>query len=476
MAQNLSPDFWDEVATLFSEVVELGASDALALVELRCGARADLRAEVESLLAAHRRADAFMLHPTLAPDVDPALPLREGEIVGQFRLIERIASGGMGTVYRAERADGSFEQRVAVKIIAAPIEQQDIRERFLAERQILASLHHPHIVSLIDGGFTAQGQAYLIMEFVDGVPITTYCREHALGVNARLQLFRQVCDAVQHAHARFIVHSDLKPANVLVTSEGVAKVLDFGIATLLKRPGPTPGEPPPPPRGSDALTPGYASPEQLQRLPVTIASDVYALGILLFELLAGTRPYNVTAKSTAEIADMVASAPTVGPSEAVPPADVRPPYDLRRTLRGDLDAIATRASHRAIDQRYASADALSQDIGRYLSGAPVSARKPTLAYVVAKLARRHRIAFASLGLSLALVLAALGVAMWQAHVARVERRRAIERFNDVRALASAVIFKYPRRSGPASWLHACAPHHRERRFEISGEHQQGCRQ
>jgi serine/threonine protein kinase len=440
MAQNLSPDFWDEVATLFSEVVELDASDALALVELRCGSRADLRAEVESLLAAHRRADAFMLHPTLAPDVDPALPLREGEIVGQFRLIERIASGGMGTVYRAERADGSFEQRVAVKIIAAPIEQQDIRERFLAERQILASLHHPHIVSLIDGGFTAQGQAYLIMEFVDGVPITIYCRERALGVNARLRLFRQVCDAVQHAHARFVVHSDLKPANVLVTSEGVPKVLDFGIATLLKQPGPSRGEPPPL-RASDALTPGYASPEQLQRLPVTIASDVYALGILLFELLAGTRPYNVTAKSTAEIADMVAAAPTVRPSEAVPPPDAKPPYDLRRTLGGDLDAIATRASHRTVDQRYASADALSQDIGRYLSGAPVSARKATLAYAVSKLARRYRIAFASLGLSVALVLAALGVAMWEAHVARVQRGRAVERFNDVRALASAVIFK-----------------------------------
>ena len=441
MMPDLSAQFWDDVATLFAEAMELGTAESRALLERRCGGRADLRAEVESLLEAHRRADRFMLHPTFLRDAPGPVSLREGEIVGQFRLVERIASGGMGTVYQAERADAAFEQRAAVKIIAAPIEREDVRERFLAERQILASLHHPHIVSLLDGGLTLQGQAYLIMEFVDGVPITTYCRQRALGIAARLRLFRQVCDAVQHAHAHFVVHSDLKPANVLVTSEGVPKVLDFGIATLLKRPQ-LPGTPPPTAaHSSDPLTPSYASPEQLQGLPVTIASDVYSLGILLFELLAGARPYDVAGKPVAEIVGAIEAAAAARPSDATPPAEATPPYDWRRQLRGDLDAIAMRACHRIPDQRYASADALSQDIERYLTGNPVSAQKPTFGYVLGKLATRHRIAFTSLGLSAALVLASLGAAVWQAHAARVERQRAVGRFNEVRALANAVIFK-----------------------------------
>jgi eukaryotic-like serine/threonine-protein kinase len=436
-----SAKFWDDVATLFSEAMELGTVECRTLLERRCDGRADLRAEVESLLAAHRRADRFMVHPTFVRDAPGPAALRAGEIVGQFRLVERIASGGMGTVYQAERADGSFEQRAAVKIIAAPIEREDVRDRFLAERQILASLHHPHIVTLLDGGLTPQGQAYLIMEFVDGVPITAYCRQRALGIDARLRLFRQVCDAVQHAHAHFVVHSDLKPANVLVTSDGVPKVLDFGIATLLKSPRLPSAPSQTVAHSSDPLTPSYASPEQLQGLPVTIASDVYALGILLFELLAGTRPYDVAGKPVAEVVRAIEAASAARPSDATPTAEAAPPYDWRRRLRGDLDAIAMRACHRIPEQRYASADALSQDIERYLSGVPVSAQKATFGYVLGKLATRHRVAFASAGLSAALVLASLGAAMWQAHVARVERQRAVGRFNEVRALANAVIFK-----------------------------------
>jgi non-specific serine/threonine protein kinase/serine/threonine-protein kinase len=430
--------FWDDVETVFSAAVEFSGAERHALLDARCAGRPAVRTEVESLLAVHGRAEHFMQHPTMAADplVDPAL--HEGDIVGQFRLVERIAEGGMGIVYRAVRADDAFEQQVAVKIIAAPIANEEVKRRFLAERQILASLHHPHIVGLLDAGLTESGQAYLIMEFVDGSPITMYCRERRLSIDDRLRLLRQVCDAVQHAHAHFVVHSDLKPANVLVTSDGVPKVLDFGIATLLETPAVA--TPRSVARGSGPLTPNYASPEQLLGADVTIASDVFGLGMLMFELLTGTRPYDVAGKPLDEVHRIVAETPTLRPSEATPERDACPPDDWRRALRGDLDAIAVRACHRAPEQRYASADALAQDLARYLNGMPVDARRPTLRYIAAKLAARHRFAVASVALSLALVVAALGIAVWQARVATLERQRADRRFNEVRQLANAVIF------------------------------------
>jgi eukaryotic-like serine/threonine-protein kinase len=435
------PAFWDDVERVFSLVVDANTADRGRLLDVECEGRARVRAEVESLLAVHVRAERFMGDPTFARDAPVRLTLREGDVVGQFRLVERIGSGGMATVYRAERADGAFDQRVAVKIIAEPIEHEDVSRRFLAERQILASLHHPHIVGLLDAGLTPQGFAYLVMELVDGVPITTYCRDRMLPVEGRLKLLRQVCDAVQYAHGHFVVHRDLKPANVLVTADGVPKVLDFGIATLLGGPHAEAARRPPETTGSDPFTPAYASPEQLHGGPVTIASDIYALGMLAFELLTGTRPYDVNGKPLDEVIRLVTQTPTARPSETNPPDDAKPPYDWRRLLRGDLDAIALRACHRQPERRYASADALSQDIGRYLSGAPVEARKATFWYVTGKLAARHRIAFTSAGLSAALVVIALAVALWQGHVARVERQRAVRRFEDVRALANAVIFK-----------------------------------
>jgi serine/threonine protein kinase len=383
-----------------------------------------------------------MQHPTMPAEPIDTLPFREGDVVGQFRIVEPIASGGMATVYRAERADRAFVQHVAVKIISLAPTQGDVTGSFLAERQILASLHHPHIVSLLDAGLTSQGSAYLIMELVDGVSITTYCRERALPLEARLRLFRQVCDAVQYAHAHFVVHRDLKPANVLVTGDGVPKVLDFGIATLLEGPlaQREDGEPSSGP-GAEPLTPNYASPEQLRGERVTVASDVYALGMLLFELVAGVRAYEVGGRPRDEAIRIVGETPTMRPSDARPSGDARPPYDWRRALRGDLDAITLRACHRVPEERYASADALSEDIGRHLVGAPVDARKATLVYVIGKIARRHRVAFASAVLSSALVVGALGIAIWQAHTARVERERAVRRFDEVRALANTVIFK-----------------------------------
>jgi tetratricopeptide (TPR) repeat protein len=434
-------EFWNAVAGVFADAIELDGPERDALLAARCDGRPALRAEVESLLAAHARAAPFMRDPTLRhvpPDEDAAPRLGEGDLVGPFRLVERMASGGMGTVYRAERVEGGFTQQVAVKLIAAPMTHDTAARRFRAERQILASLQHPNIVTLIDGGVTPRGEAYLVMEYIDGAPITTYCRERALDLAGRLRLFRQVCDAVQYAHAHFVVHRDLKPANVLVTADGVPKVLDFGVAKLIE--GPLDRTAEQTQHGLGPLTPNYASPEQLRGLPITTAADIYALGVLLFELVTGTRPYETAGKPLDAVMRLVLDTEPPRPSTAEPADEVRPPYDWRRTLRGDLDAITLRALRKAARERYASADAFSKDIGRYIDGEPVEAREPSFAYVARKLAARHRVAFASAGVAAVVVLAASAAALWQARVANLERVRAGRRFNEVRQLAHALIF------------------------------------
>ena len=282
----------------------------------------------------------------------------------------------MGVVYRAERVDGAFTQRVAVKLIDAPLRSPDTLRRFRAERQILATLNHPHIVTLLDGGVTDDGRAYLVMECVDGVPITAHCATHRLSLEDRLALFRALCAAVQNAHQHGIVHRDLKPANILVTAEGVPKVLDFGIAKLLDRPQEVDhtmtGAPLP-------LTPNYASPEQLRGLPVTTASDIYALGVLLYELVAGVRPYDTSNKAFEEILHTVVDREPRRPRAALAAKDAVP-YDRRR-LKGDLDAIVQKAMSREPERRYGSAQELSEDIDRHLGGQPILAVEASFGYV-----------------------------------------------------------------------------------------------
>ena len=417
--------FWDRVEALFNDALELDPSARARLLDERCADAASVRAEVQSLLDAYVRATAFMPHaaasPAAATELLPA-GLREGDQVAAFRLVKQIASGGMGTVYLADRVEGGFTQSVAIKVIAAPVVHEDAARRFRTERQILASLRHPYIVSLVDGGVTPRGEAYLVMELVDGAPITAYCREHGLDLRARLVLFRQICDAVHYAHARFVVHRDLKPANVLVTAGGVPKVLDFGVAKLVEdplAPGADRTE-----AGIGPLTPGYASPEQLRGLPITTASDIYALGVVLYELLAGVRPYETAGKPFDEVMKIVVDTDTVRPSQSSPQPREQPPYEWRHALRGDLDAIVLKALRKDPAERYASADALSRDIERYLNGQPVDARVPSASYIVRKLVARHKIAFASASLSAAIVVGALAAALWQARVARLQRDRA----------------------------------------------------
>src|SRR5689334_21540481 len=236
----MSTQYWDDVERVFSAVLDLPPDAASAQLEGLCAERPDVRAEVESLLAAHARGAGVFLGDLARSAEDAQAALTTGAVIGAFRLLERIGSGGMGTVYRAERADGEFAQQVAVKLIATSVDHPSAARRFRAERQILARLHHPHIVALLDGGITPPGQAYLVMEYVEGVRISQYCREHALSLRERIELVRRVCAAVQYSHQHFVIHRDLKPANILVTSDGVPKVLDFGVATLLDG-SPAPG-------------------------------------------------------------------------------------------------------------------------------------------------------------------------------------------------------------------------------------------
>ena len=369
----------------------------------------------------------------------------------------------MGIVYLAVRNDDAFQKRVAIKVLNRGMDTDSIVRRFRNERQILATLEHPFIASLFDGGTTSDGLPYFAMEFVEGERIVEYCDAKALDTTARLELFRKVCSAVQYAHQNLIIHRDIKPANVLVTWDGTPKLLDFGIAKLLnpELAGETLA---PTALGPQMMTPEYASPEQVRGEIVTTATDVYSLGVLLYELLTGRRPYRLSSRTPAEIARVVCDSVPVPPSTAVTqivdaegarlPAHDTPTVPatssrtrsidaerLRRRLAGDLDNIVLKALSKEPSRRYASVDQFSEDLRRHIAGLPVIARKDTFGYRAAKFIQRNRLAVgAAAVVFLALVAGILGTT-WQAGEARRERLRAEQRFNDVRQLANASLFE-----------------------------------
>lgn len=418
-------DRWHDIDELFDAALEVAPGDREAFLDARAGDDPELRQAVHRLLDAHDRADRF-----LATEATPALAAAWeglggdlsfadtgliGAELGHYRLVELISRGGMGSVYRAVRSDGEFRQDVAVKVLRRGLDTDDVLRRFLAERQILASLDHPNVARLLDGGATADGRPYLVMELVEGVPITDYCDHHRLGLDARLDLFQTVCGAVQYAHARLVIHRDLKPANILVSGDGVVKLLDFGIAKLLDAEA-DPALIPHTRTGMRLLTPGYASPEQLLGGPVTTATDVYELGLVLHVLLTG-RPYRAL-EGPEQGADgrlrqvkpsvVVARAPESGAEQTPAAAAARratTPERLVRELRGDLDTIVLKTLHRDPDRRYGSVEELRADIKRYLRGLPIEAQRDSLGYRLRKFARRNRSAVAG-GVAFALLLTA----------------------------------------------------------------------
>jgi len=283
-ATRMTPKRWGQVRGVFDQAASLPSAERTAYLDQACADDADLRREVESLLLSHHEAGTEFLN-TPAINLSRPAPTRVGRRIGAYNIVEEIGRGGMGEVYRAGRADGQYEKEVAIKLVRGGYNTASVLERFRHERQILASLDHPNIARLLDGGTTDEGLPYLVMELIEGTPIDQYCDAQKLGVNERLRLFVQVCSAVQYAHQRLVIHRDIKPGNILVTKEGVPKLLDFGIAKILD------------PAASAAttvagpMTPEYASPEQIRGEPITTATDVYSLGVVLYQLLTGRSPY-----------------------------------------------------------------------------------------------------------------------------------------------------------------------------------------
>jgi non-specific serine/threonine protein kinase/serine/threonine-protein kinase len=390
---------------------------------------------VESLLAANDSAADDFLNVT--PHVALGLEAFHGTMIGRrlgpYELTAEIGVGGMGEVYRARRVDDEYQHEVAIKLVHAGPGSSFVGSRLRAERQILASLQHPNIARLLDGGTTETGIPYLVMELIDGQLITDYCDEHRLDTTARLKLFLQVCSAVQYAHQRMVIHRDLKPGNILVTREGVPKLLDFGISKILE-PGASTGGSTRPAEHTIAtlgiLTPQYASPEQLLGEPVTTASDVYSLGVLLYELLTGVRPYSLPDGITNE--QRLAAQ---GTEPRRPSAVAR-----ERRLRGDLDRIVLMALRREPERRYGTAEQLADDVQRHLEHRPVTARPATASYVVSSFLRRHAFG-ATLSTVIVVGLAVGVVAVWrEKEIAEGHRAQAEMRFNDVRRLANSLIF------------------------------------
>ena len=377
------------------------------------GSEPALRAELESLLRSAAAMGSFLAQPAqptldaAAPDVSPG-----ASRLGPWHLLGRIGSGGMGEVFEALRADSSFEQRAAIKLLHTGAVAQ--HERFHAERRILARLEHPGISRLLDGGVADDGRPWMAMEFVAGAPITAYCQQSRATLVERLRLFEQVCDAVAYAHRHLVVHRDLKPANILVDADGRVRLLDFGIAKLLGEDAPALTH-----TASLLLTPAYSAPEQIAGGPITTAVDVYALGLLLFELLAGCRPWPETGSSLAQTLRAVLETPVPALSTvAAANPDVPVPSSA---LRGDLDAVVAKALRKESAQRYATVDALKLDISRVLRGEPVAAREGARLYRVGRFLRRHRWSLAAVAALFVSLAGGLGATAWQAHRAEVQR-------------------------------------------------------
>jgi serine/threonine protein kinase/tetratricopeptide (TPR) repeat protein len=432
------PEKWDQVKELFALALERDPEERSDFLRQACGADDSLRAEIESLLSSFDDAPTF-LEDCPAADLSSAQSSAiAGRRIGAYRIIRECGHGGMGIVYLAERADGQYRKRVAIKMLKPGINKDEVLQRFRNERQALAALDHPSIVRLLDGGSTEEGLPFLIMDYVEGVRIDDYCDTHKLSIAERLQLFRTVCLAVQYAHETLVIHRDLKPGNILITKEGVARLLDFGIAKVLN-----------PQWSPDAtltrtdwrpMTPEYASPEQVRGEPVTNATDIYSLGVLLYELLTGHRPYRVRPDSPLEIERSVCEEEPEKPSAAVSRIDERAssddstrpvitpqmigearairPEELPRRLRGDLDTIVMKAIRKEPEHRYASAEAFAKDIERQLSGMPIEARRPTLLYRGGKFIRRHT---ESLATAILILAVAAGLGTWEARRLWIQR-------------------------------------------------------
>lgn len=453
----MTPERWEQVGEILERTLALAAMERQQYLATVCGEDVELRREVESLLASHEEAGSKFLNmgPVAAQEnalAAPRMAIGPGRRIGPYLVLAEIGRGGMGEVYSASRADGQYEKKVAIKLVRSGYDTALILERFRNERQILAGLDHPNIARLLDGGNTDDGIPYLVMELVDGNAIDKYCDAHKLSVTERLELFGQVCGAVQYAHQRLVIHRDLKPNNILVDEKGVPKLLDFGIAKLLDASGTSE------PTMLQPMTPEYASPEQVRGEPITTATDVYSLGVILYQLLTGRSPYAVHTRTPGKLAEAISSHEPERPSSSVQRAltegdagertaetvrSIREvtPLGLERRLRGDLDHILLKALRKESAKRYGTVEQFAQDIRNHLKGLPVTARKGTSAYRAGKFIQRHKTGVLAAVAVLVVLLSGIAITLREARIAEANRRRAEARFNDVRSLANSLIFE-----------------------------------
>jgi len=418
---------WARVKELFEAAADLAPNERAALLSSECDGDTALRCEVESLLESDSQTDGFIEQPVLdiPRNLFPEAPEEEslaGRQFGAYQIIREIGRGGLGAVYLAARADDEYRKEVAIKLVRRGLDTDDILRRFRNERQILAQLDHPNIARLIDGGTTDEGLPYFVMEYVNGEPIGAYCDAHSLITTERLNLFRKVCAAVTYAHQNLVIHRDLKPSNILIASDGEPKLLDFGIAKLLGQDEEALAQTM---TAQRVMTPEYASPEQVKGEKITTASDVYSLGVLLYELLTGRRPYRLKTRTADEIARAITDQEPARPSTAVAAADHPPSSILNpRSLRGDLDNIVLMAMRKEPARRYSSVGQFSEDIRRHLGGLPVVARKDTVAYRTSKFVNRHRIGVIAAALILLSLLGGIVATLMQVRTAHRERAKA----------------------------------------------------
>jgi serine/threonine protein kinase/tetratricopeptide (TPR) repeat protein len=464
---------WDRLKDIFDAALRQDASTRAAFLRDACAGDEGLVRELESLIANYDSAQSFLEQSSLFSSAeDPTRSDAKSERrIGPYRILRRIGRGGMADVYLAARSDKLYQRFVAVKLVrvgeivdlseGSGDAGADIQSRFRHERQALAVLDHPNIVKLLDGGTTEQGVPYLVMDYVQGVAIDEYCDTHRYSIRERLELFLTVCAAVQYAHQNLIVHRDLKPRNILVTPDGVPKLLDFGIAKLLRPElwsqtiGLTRSE-------VRLMTPAYASPEQLRGEPITTASDIYSLGVLLYELLTGHLPYPGKPHTPLEYERAVCEAQPEKPSTAIArieqrrftgdepvasPESVSASREgtidkLRRRLKGELDTIVLMALRKEPQRRYASVEQFAEDIRRHLKGLPVIACRDTFRYRSGKFIRRHKAALAVTAVVILMLVTAMAVAVTQSRVAHAQQTRAERRFNDIRQLARFMLFEF----------------------------------
>ena len=452
----MSPERWKKIKEILARAIELEPEERAGFLAEICGEDAELKKEVEVFLA---QEEAEILENNAFAVFDESVG---GEFVGQtiddYEIISQIGIGGMGAVFLAEHRGEGFSQKVALKLIKRGMDTNAVLKRFLTERQILAQLEHPNIARLLDGGSTADGLPYFVMEYIEGESLRDFCENHQFDTNERLELFVKVCNAVSYAHQNLVVHRDIKPSNIIVTKDGTPKLLDFGIGKLLS------------PDWNDStaeatktqmrlMTPEYASPEQLRGQMTTTSTDVYSLGVVLYELLTGTRPFKFDSTNPLEISEKISTQDPVRPSSVVHSsslAEENQTSELKaqrtkdkgqrtkekiQNLKGDLDNIILKAIRKETDRRYKSVQELADDIERFLKGLPVSATADSRAYRIQKFVQRHRAGVFSAAAFALLLMTATFLTSWQYFKAQRAQAQAEQRFNDVRKLANSVVFE-----------------------------------